>query len=245
MVEFWRARPHRAEDRIEQAARGSSEALSRQIGYRFAQPALLCEALTHRSYGVPHNERLEFLGDAILNCVISRQLYERFPRLSEGHLSRLRANLVNKRTLVDIAVSLDLGRYILLGEGELKSGGHSRPSILADTLEAVLGAAFIDGGFAGAEALVMRLFAALFERLDPSIVAKDAKTLLQELLQSRRLAPPRYTVVATGGEAHEQTFRVECWVPELDLREQALGASRRAAEQGAAERVYARLLSHE
>lgn len=217
------------------------EAFSLKIGYRFRQPPLLREALTHRSHSAPNNERLEFLGDSVLNCATAILLFECFPTLSEGDLSRLRANLVNKTVLFEIAEALGLGDAIRLGEGELKSGGHRRPSILADALEAVIGAVYVDGGFTEAAQLVRRLIQPKLDATDPRQPVKDAKTQLQEYLQARRLALPRYTVVDTRGEAHEQTFRVACEVPELDLRTEAEGASRRAAEQAAATALLAKI----
>lgn len=209
-------------------------AFSRRIGYEFRQPHLLREALTHRSHSTPNNERLEFLGDSILNCATAIALYERFPRLSEGDLSRLRANLVNKNVLFELAEPLGMGDVLRLGEGELKSGGHRRPSILADALEAVIGAAYLDGGFSDAAALVHRLLAAKLDNMNPKQLGKDAKTLLQEYLQSKRFSLPKYNVVAIRGEAHEQVFRVACDVDELNLHTEAEGNSRRAAEQAAA-----------
>ena len=207
-------------------------------GYRFRNAELLRQALTHRSFGVPHNERLEFLGDGVLNCVVAATLFERFPVLPEGELSRLRASLVNQQTLFEIAQHGGLGHQLLLGEGELKSGGSQRPSILADALEALIGAAFLDGGFAAAQAMVLRLFERQLREADPQTIGKDAKTLLQEFLPARRIALPQYTVVATAGEAHEQNFRVECAIPELNIRTHGEGSSRRSAEQVAARRAY-------
>jgi ribonuclease-3 len=207
-------------------------------GYSFGNAALLRQALTHRSFGVPHNERLEFLGDGVLNCVVAAVLFERFSQMPEGELSRLRASLVNQQSLFEVAQRIGLGSQLLLGEGELKSGGAQRPSILADALEALIGATFLDGGFAAAHALVLRLFEGQFAAADPQIVGKDAKTLLQEFLQARRIALPQYSVIATAGEAHEQSFRVECAIPELNIRTQGEGSSRRSAEQVAARRAY-------
>ncbi len=218
------------------------EALSARLGYRFRDPGLLRQALTHRSYGAPHNERLEFLGDGVLNCIIASLLYHRFPRLPEGDLSRLRANLVNQDCLSQLAFALELGECLLLGEGELKSGGFRRPSILADALEAVLGAAFLDGGYGAAADIVQRVYAPIVAELDPKALIKDAKTLLQEYLQGRRLPLPRYQVVSVSGEAHEQHFQVECVIPELDIRTQGEGSSRRAAEQQAARLAYEQAL---
>ena len=208
------------------------------IGYSFSNPGLLRLALTHRSYGASHNERLEFLGDGVLNCVIAAELYHRFPQLPEGELSRLRASLVNQQSLFEIAQQIELGRHLLLGEGELKSGGARRPSMLADALEALIGAVFLDGGFEAARSLVLRLLEQPLKAVDPRALGKDAKTLLQEFLQARRIPLPQYAVIATEGEAHEQTFRVECVIPELSIRTQGEGSSRRSAEQVAARRAY-------
>ncbi|MCP5296584.1 MAG: ribonuclease III [Zoogloeaceae bacterium] len=209
----------------------------RAIGYAFNSRDLLKQALTHRSYGAIHNERLEFLGDSILNCVIAQALYERFLEVREGDLSRLRANLVRQETLAAIAKRLGLGEQLRLGEGELKSGGFRRPSILADGLEALFGAVFIDGGFERARETVLRLFDPYLSNLDPQHSGKDAKTSLQEFLQGRRLALPQYQLSATRGEAHAQEFEVECLIPELGISTTGCGPSRRAAEQEAAKRA--------
>jgi ribonuclease-3 len=206
-------------------------------------PELLERALTHRSYayengGLPTNERLEFLGDSVLNCAVASLLYERFPHLAEGDLSRLRANLVNQDTLSRIAMSLELGGQLRLGEGELKSGGFRRPSILADSLEAVVGAIFLDGGFDRVANVIGSIYAPLLEELDSGAPGKDPKTLLQEHLQGRRLPLPQYNVVSVGGEAHAQQFQVECVVADLGIRTLGEGSSRRSAEQTAARRAY-------
>jgi len=214
------------------------EGFSRRIGYRFNDPALLRRALTHRSYSAANNERLEFLGDSVVNCAIAFELFHKFPQLSEGELSRLRASLVSQPSLLAIARSFEFGDELLLGEGELKSGGARRPSILADAVEAVIGAAFLDGGFDSAHALVRRLFAAALDTIDPRTTGKDPKTLLQEYLQGRHIALPQYAVIATRGETHRQIFRVECAIPELGIRSEGEGASRRSAEQDAARRAY-------
>lgn len=216
----------------------ANAALLSRLGYQFTHPGLLRQALTHRSHSAPHNERLEFLGDGVLNCVIASLLYERFPHLPEGDLSRLRASLVNQDTLSHIATGLDLGGELLMGEGELKSGGFRRPSILADSLEAVVGAIFLDGGFERAAMAIRGIYAPLLEELDPDRLGKDPKTLLQEYLQGRRLPLPQYNVVHVRGEAHEQQFEVECVIPELDIRTPGEGQSRRSAEQSAARRAY-------
>jgi len=213
------------------------ERLERALGHTFSGRDLLRQALTHRSYGAAHNERLEFLGDSILNCVIAALLFERFGTLREGDLSRLRASLVRKEALAEIAQALSLGDYLLLGEGELKSGGHRRPSILADTLEALIGAVYLDAGFARVQQIIAGLYGRLLAQIEPGGAAKDPKTALQEILQSRHLALPDYSLRATRGEAHAQEFEVECRVPTLDICTVGIGASRRAAEQAAAQRA--------
>lgn len=210
------------------------ERLQRALGYSFSRPELFTQALTHRSHGTLHNERLEFLGDSILNCVIAAELYRRFAKLREGDLSRLRANLVRQETLHQMAAGLSLGDHLRLGEGELKSGGFARPSILADAMEALVGAVFLDGGFDAAQEMIRRLYRDTLDQVDPKNLGKDPKTLLQELLQSRRLGLPLYSVVSTQGAAHNQRFEVACVVPELDIRTIGFGASRRLAEQEAA-----------
>ena len=211
--------------------------LQQVIGYRFAQSGLLAQALTHRSYGAAHNERLEFLGDSILNCVIATELYDRFADAREGELSRLRASLVRQETLHRIAQSLCLGEQLRLGEGELKSGGHTRPSILADALEALFGAIYLDGGFEAARQIIVRLYANALHDVDAKASGKDPKTMLQELLQARHIALPKYAVVSTSGAAHDQRFVVECLIPELSVRTTGSGSSRRVAEQQAAQRA--------
>jgi ribonuclease III len=208
------------------------------IGHHFADPELLRRALTHRSHGAFHNERLEYLGDSVVNCVVALELYHRFPRLSEGELSRLRAHLVNQQSLALSAQQFAIGERLLLGEGELKSGGARRPSMLADAVEAIIGAAFLDGGFEAARRVVRALLGKALDTIDPAVSGKDPKTMLQEYLQARKLALPQYAVVATRGEAHEQQFQVECVVPELGIRTRGEGASRRGAEQEAARQAY-------
>jgi ribonuclease-3 len=208
--------------------------LENSIGYHFTRPDLLNQALTHRSHGAPHNERFEFLGDSVLNCIIATLLFERFQGLREGDLSRLRANLVRQDALAEIAQKLNLGDYLRLGEGELKSGGFRRPSILADGFEAIIGAIYLDTGFAAARAVIETLFAPLFATIDPRKPGKDAKTELQELLQARKLPLPSYALISTRGEAHLQEFEVECSVPSLGIRVLGAGSSRRNAEQEAA-----------
>ena len=216
-------------------------ALERLLGHTFASPDLARQALTHRSFGTPHNERLEFLGDSLLNCAVATLLYERFPQLPEGDLSRLRATLVNQASLSDVAAGLGLGERLRLGEGELKSGGFRRPSILADSLEALLGAVFLDSGFEAVRTAVAKLFGEKLDRARNAPVDKDPKTALQEHLQGRGLNLPRYAVQKTEGEAHDQTFTVECRVDDLGVAATGSGASRRAAEQSAAERVLAQI----
>lgn len=210
------------------------EALQDRLGYRFGAAALLRQALTHRSHGATHNERLEFLGDSVLNCAVAALLYEKFGKLDEGDLSRVRANLVKQQTLFEVAQRLELSACLLLGEGEQKSGGFRRPSILADTLEAVFGAIFLDGGFDAAQQAIRRLYEPVLRNVDPNTLGKDAKTLLQEWLQSRKIPLPVYAVVATHGAAHNQLFEVECSVPKLSIQVLGSGGSRRAAEQAAA-----------
>lgn len=208
--------------------------LQTRLGYTFKDSALLLQALTHRSHGAVHNERLEFLGDSILNCVVASILYERFSGLDEGDLSRLRANLVKQQALHEIAQKLDLSQFLRLGEGELKSGGFRRPSILADAVEAILGAIFLDQGFESARQVIRAFYIPLLDTVDPATLGKDAKTLLQEFLQAKRIALPTYNVIATHGAAHSQEFEVECLVPKLSVQVFGRGGSRRAAEQAAA-----------
>ena len=215
--------------------------LEQAISHQFSDPALLQTALTHRSHSSPHNERLEFLGDSILNGVIARQLFERFPDVPEGDLSRLRANLVRQDSLHQLALTLSLGRFLRLGEGELKSGGAQRPSILADALEALFGAVWMDAGFDAASDVIVRLYADMLTAIIPGQPIKDAKTRLQEYLQGRRLPLPKYSLTATEGEAHVQQFRMACDIDSLHIRTEGRGGSRRAAEQMAAERALERL----
>ena len=212
--------------------------IERAIGYVFSSRSIQDQALTHRSFGAVHNERLEFLGDSVLNCVIAQALYERFSEVREGDLSRLRANLVRQETLAEVAQRLGLGEKLRLGEGELKSGGFRRPSILADALEALFGAVFVDGGFEQARKTILMLYEPFLAHLDPRHSGKDAKTALQEFLQGRRLALPQYHLRATRGEAHSQEFEVECLIAELGISTLGRGPSRRAAEQEAARRAF-------
>ncbi|MEP6875289.1 MAG: ribonuclease III [Burkholderiales bacterium] len=213
------------------------DALQRRIGHRFGDAGLLTRALTHRSFGADHNERLEFLGDAVLSLVISGLLYERFAGSDEGDLTRVRAHLVREESLHRVAVQLGLPEVLLLGDGEARGGGAQRASILADALEALIGATHLDGGFEAARTVVKGLFGEIINTTDLTSWAKDAKTELQEWLQARRLPVPTYRISATRGQAHAQTFEVECVVPALHLVESGEGRSRRVAEQEAARRM--------
>lgn len=208
--------------------------LQDRLGHTFKDAALLQQALTHRSHSGLHNERLEFLGDSILNCVVASLLFDRYSKIDEGDLSRLRANLVKQQSLYEIAQRLDLPQFLRLGEGELKSGGFRRPSILADTLEALFGAIFLDAGFDRARDVIRALYIPILDTVDPKTLGKDAKTLLQEYLQSKKIALPQYNVVATHGAAHNQEFEIECLVPKLEIQVFGTGGSRRAGEQAAA-----------
>ena len=215
------------------------DALQQRLGYRFLQPGLLTRALTHRSAGADHNERLEFLGDAVLQTAVSALLYERFAGSDEGDLTRVRAHLVREDSLHRLALTLGLPEAVRLSEGEARGGGALRPSILADALEALIGAAFLDGGFTPARAMVQRLFGETIATTEVDSWSKDAKTELQEWLQARKLPVPAYRIVATRGQAHAQTFDLECAVPALGLAEHGEGKSRRIAEQEAARRMLA------
>jgi ribonuclease-3 len=215
----------------------SLDALQQRLGHVFSQPGLLTRALTHRSFGHEHNERLEFLGDAVLNMAVSALLYQRFSGSDEGDLTRVRAHLVREESLHRAALALGLPQVLRLSEGESRGGGAQRASILADALEALIGAAFLDGGFDAAQQVVRRLFGELIDSTEIDNWSKDAKTELQEWLQARRLAVPSYRIVATRGQAHAQTFEVECQVAPLGLAEHGEGRSRRAAEQQAARRM--------
>lgn len=211
--------------------------LASRLGYRFRDPQLLARALTHRSRGSVNYERLEFLGDSILSFFIADVLYDRFPNLSEGDLTRLRASLVRRETLAGVARELGLGAALELGGGELKSGGFDRDSILADALEALFGAIYKDGGLDAVRATVLRLYQPVIERIDPGSIIKDPKTRLQECLQQRALPTPVYEVLTVSGEAHQQHFVVECRVTGLSEAVRGEGSSRRYAEQAAAARV--------
>lgn len=211
--------------------------LESRLRYEFRNAELLRQALTHRSHSATHNERLEFLGDSVLNCAVAALLFQRFGKLDEGDLSRVRANLVKQQSLYEIAQALNIADGLRLGEGELRSGGFRRPSILADAFEAIIGAVFLDGGFEAAQGVIKRLYIPILDHIDPRTLGKDAKTLLQEYLQGHKIALPTYTVVATLGAAHNQQFEVECTVPKLDVKVSGSGASRRAAEQAAAKKA--------
>jgi ribonuclease-3 len=216
-------------------------ALQLRLQHQFSDPGLLQRAVTHRSFSADHNERLEFLGDSVLSLAVASLLYQRLSAQPEGDLSRVRANMVKQETLHQLALGLQVALVLRLGEGEARSGGHQRPSILADAVEALIGAVYLDAGYGPAEALVHRLFAAV--EINPQMQAadKDAKTALQEWLQGRKMKLPSYRVVATDGAAHRQTFDVECLIPELALTERGSGASRRAGEQAAAAAMLATL----
>lgn len=212
-------------------------ALLKKLEYTFSDLSLLDEALTHRSYSAKNNERLEFLGDGILNFVIAHELFKSYPDVQEGDLSRLRANLVNKDSLAEIAGHLELGEVIKLGSGELKSGGFRRPSILADAVESILGAVYCDGGFEPCRELIIRLYAnRLAQSMDLQSL-KDPKTQLQELLQSRRFSLPDYQVTHITGQAHAQVFHVRCSIKKMNIEVNGEGKSRRKAEQVAADRA--------
>ena len=220
-------------------------ALQHRLGHTFARPELLARAVTHRSFGSDHNERLEFLGDAVLSLAISGLLYERFSGSDEGDLTRVRAHLVREDSLHRVALVIGLPDVVRLSEGEARGGGAQRPSILADALEAIIGATFVDGGFDAASQLVKLLFGEVIATTEIDGWAKDAKTELQEWLQARRLPVPSYRILGTRGQAHAQTFEVECAVPALGLAEKGEGRSRRNAEQEAAHRMLRALKAND
>ncbi len=209
--------------------------LTERLGYQFKTPALLVQALTHRSFAANNNERLEFLGDSALNFIVAHQLFQRFSKLPEGDLSRLRAQLVKESTLSEIALSLELGDALKLGEGELKSAGWRRPSILADALEAIIGAVYLDGGFASVESLILNLYQDKLAQIDPKLIDKDPKSQLQEYLQGKKIDLPDYKVVSINGEAHAQIFKIECVIEKCAISTLGEGTSRRIAEQQAAQ----------
>lgn len=216
--------------------------LEARLGYRFREPGLLEEAVTHRSARARNYERLEFLGDSVLSLVVADELYHRYPKETEGSLSRLRASLVNRTSLADLARQLDLGAFLRMGSGELKTGGHRRESILSDTFEAVLGAVYLDGGFASCREFIVRLFDDRLANLPSTSELKDPKTRLQEYLQGIRRPLPMYEVGEVSGKAHDQTFRVRCYVEGVDQVTEGMAGSRRQAEQIAAEAMLAVLV---
>jgi ribonuclease-3 len=218
-------------------------ALQRRLQHGFKDPQLLLRSVTHRSFSADHNERLEFLGDSVLNLAVAGLLYQRLQASPEGDLSRVRANLVKQDTLHALALQMGLPEVLCLGEGEARSGGHKRPSILADALEAVIGAVYLDAGYEAAQALVHRLFAAVEINPQMQAIGKDPKTELQEWLQGRKMKLPLYRVVGTQGAAHNQSFDVECEIDELSLTERGIGGSRRSGEQAAAAAMLVRLQS--
>jgi ribonuclease-3 len=222
----------------------TSAALGDRLGYVFRRPELLSQALTHRSFGAENNERLEFIGDAVLNCAIAAVLYRRFPHIPEGELSRVRASLVNAETLARLGSALDIGINLRLGDGEVRSGGSTRPSILADALEAVFGAIFLDAGFDAASGVIEAVYAKDLVVLDPAAMSKDPKTRLQEWLQARKIAVPDYAVTDVSGEAHAQTFTVLCRIPALAVEATGTGASRRSAERAAAAAAYSTVVAN-
>lgn len=219
----------------------TARSVARKLGHDFSDESLLLTALTHRSFGTPNNERLEFLGDGILDFVIAAALYQRFPDLPEGDLSRLRANMVRQESLHRLAQDLGIGSVLRLGEGELRSGGAQRPSILADALEALFGAIYLDAGFEAAQRVIEKLYSSLLDELKPGQFQKDAKTRLQEWLQGRKKPLPRYQLLGTSGAAHDQRFEVACEVDNPLLRTVGHGSSRRIAEQVAAEQALKEL----
>ena len=221
--------------------KGHIEQIQKILNYHFKDKSLLELALTHRSFQGKNNERLEFLGDSILNFIIAELLFKKFSLLPEGDLSRLRSQLVKAATLSEIGILLNLGDYLILGEGELKSSGWRRPSILADSVEAIIGAIFIDGGISAASDLIKGWFKERIDSIDPNDIQKDSKSILQELLQARKIGLPEYNVVAIEGEAHCQNFKVSCSILKLGLSIEGEGTSRKIAEQNAAEDVLKKL----
>lgn len=217
------------------------QSLQNRLQHHFKEPALLQRAVTHRSFSADHNERLEFLGDSVLGLAVSTMLFRRLRDLPEGDLSRMRANLVKQDSLHRIASQLKVSDVLRLGEGESKSGGKLRPSILADAVEALIGAVYLDAGFEVAQSMVHRFFEGVDLSPEKQAAAKDAKTALQEWLQGRKMKLPQYRVVSTAGAAHNQTFDVVCEIPELGLAAHGSGGSRRASEQSAATTMLAQL----
>ena len=218
------------------------EDLQKRFGYVFRNPKLLRRAVTHRSFASEHNERLEFLGDSVLDCVIGNALFKREDHFTEGQLSRVRSNLVCEKMLAGIARRMELADFLLMGEGEKRSGGAERPSILADAMEAIFGAVFCDGGFEAAERVILGVYHEELAALTPETLSKDPKTMLQELLQGERYARPEYFLVGSSGPAHDRTFDCGCRIPELGITTTGQAGSRRAAEQIAAKLAYDRAL---
>jgi ribonuclease-3 len=221
-----------------------TEQIEKILNYHFSDNSLLELALTHRSFQGKNNERLEFLGDSILNFIIAESLFKKFNLLPEGDLSRLRSQLVKSETLSEIGILLKLGDYLILGEGELKSSGWRRPSILADSVEAIIGAVFIDGGINAASELILDWFKSRIDLINPDNIEKDSKSILQELLQAKKISLPNYSIVSIQGEAHCQHFRVSCSIPKLGLSIEGEGSSRKIAEQDAAEEILKKLKSN-
>jgi len=222
----------------------SPEPLAKSLGHVFNDPTLFLQALTHRSAGSRNNERLEFLGDAVLGCVVATELYQRYPQAKEGELSRLRSNLVKGESLAAIARDLDIGQYLMLGTGERKSGGHRRDSILSDAVEALFGAIYLDAGFAACQQCILVQFAGRLEQLPEVAALKDAKTRLQEYLQAQHKSLPEYTITETSGDAHARFFKVDCVVNDMNVpSSHGQGKSRRHAEQDAAEKMLVRLVA--
>jgi len=217
------------------------QSLEKILNYNFNDKNLLELALTHRSFQGKNNERLEFLGDSILNFIIAELLFKKFNALPEGDLSRLRSQLVKSATLSEIGILLNLGDYLILGEGELKSSGWRRPSILADSVEAIIGAVFIDGGIKASHNLIINWFKDRIDSINPNDIEKDSKSLLQELLQAKKIPLPDYNVISIEGEAHCQYFKVSCTIPKLGVTIEGEGSSRKIAEQGAAEEMLKKL----
>ena len=217
------------------------QSLEKILNYNFNDKNLLELALTHRSFQGKNNERLEFLGDSILNFIIAELLFKKFNALPEGDLSRLRSQLVKSATLSEIGILLNLGDYLILGEGELKSSGWRRPSILADSVEAIIGAVFIDGGIKASHNLIINWFKDRIDSINPNDIEKDSKSLLQELLQAKKIPLPDYDVISIEGEAHCQYFKVSCTIPKLGVTIEGEGSSRKIAEQGAAEEMLKKL----
>jgi ribonuclease-3 len=212
------------------------EKFCKKLGYSFKNKSLLIQALTHRSYKPQHNERLEFLGDAVLNFIISDQLFTHYPEMTEGELSRARANLVNGEVLATLSCTLEVDQHIQLGQGEIKNGGMTRQSILSDCLEALIGAIYVDGGLETCRKIVLSWYIDKFKQVALKGPQKDPKTMLQEYCQGNRMKLPQYTVVNIRGEEHKQTFQIRCEVEDFDIKALGEGSSRRKAEQSAAER---------